>query len=132
MDKHRRDLLEAAGNPYMFVQGPSKDEEVEIRARSWVPSQNVKEESIMPKLEYPSLPVSPDPNNYCWGSKGIWNRELYSTSLSSGHLASASVSLFQLQQHIQSATRILDSYDVLRGEFVSLNAQVTQMQISLL
>lgn len=64
LDKHRRDLLEAAGNPHMFVQGPSKDEEVEIRARSWVPSQNVKEESIMPKLEYPSLPVSPDPNNY--------------------------------------------------------------------
>ena len=55
-------LVEAAGNLHMFVQGSSRDGEVEIKVKSEATSPKIKEESITLKLEY-SLPhISPDPN----------------------------------------------------------------------
>ena len=68
-------LLEVAGNLHMFVQGSSRDGEIKIKVKSEASSLKIKEESITPKLEYPSPPVSPDPNNYRWGSQEIWNRD---------------------------------------------------------
>ena len=65
----------AAGNPHMFVQGSSIDGEIRIKVKSEVSSPVIKEEPIMPKLEYLSPPVSPDPNNYHWGSQEIWYRD---------------------------------------------------------
>ena len=46
----------------MFVQGSSRDGEVEIKVKSEATSPKIKEESITLKLEYPLPHISPDPN----------------------------------------------------------------------
>ena len=66
--------MEAAGNPHLFMQGSSRDGGIKVKEELVEPSLEVKREpDITPKLEY-SLPVSPDPNNYRWGSQEIWNK----------------------------------------------------------
>ena len=68
--------MEVAGNPHLFVQGSSRDGEMEIKEELVEPSLKVKKEpDITLKLEYPSPLVSPDPNNYQWGSQEIWYRD---------------------------------------------------------
>ena len=68
--------MAAVRNPHVFVQGASRDGQIEIKVKSEAPSPILKRESITPKLEYPiSPPVSPDPNNYQWGSQEIWYRD---------------------------------------------------------
>ena len=76
LERCRERLMAAAQNPHMFVQGLGRDGQIEIQAKSEVPSPVLKRESITPKLEYPILPpISPDPNNFRWGSQEIWNRD---------------------------------------------------------
>ena len=64
--------MAAVGNPHMFMQGSNRDGDTEIKVKSEASSPKLKMEPITPKLEYPiSPPVSPDPNNYQWGSQEI-------------------------------------------------------------
>ena len=76
LDRCREWLMAAARNTHMFMQGLSGNAQIEIKVKSDVTSPIVKRESITPKLEYPiSPPVSPDPNDYRWGSREIWYRK---------------------------------------------------------
>ena len=69
-------LMAVARNLHMFMEGLSRDGQIEIKVKSEATSSVIKRASITPQLEYPiSPPVSPDPNNYQWGSQEIWYRD---------------------------------------------------------
>ena len=73
LEKCRQRLMAVAGNLHMFVQGLTRDGEVQIKVELEEPSKAIKKEpNVTPKLEYPLPPVSPDPNNYRLGSQEIW------------------------------------------------------------
>ena len=65
LERCKEQLLAVVRNPHMFMQGSSRNGQVEIKVKSEATSLVIKRELITPKLEYPiSPPVSPEPNNY--------------------------------------------------------------------
>ena len=98
LERCREWLMAVARNMHMFMQGLSRDGQIEIKVESEASSLVIMKESITPKLEYPMLPpVSPDPNNYWW-KFGIETNKILS-SIHLGDQASACVSPFQIFSH---------------------------------
>ena len=71
IEKSKRGIVGSSWKSTLVCSGI---EEVVMKVKSKASSPKIKEESITPKLEYLPPPVSPDPNNYCWGSQEIWNK----------------------------------------------------------
>ena len=102
MDEYRKRLMAAARNPHMFVQGSSRDGQIEIKVKSEASSLVIKRESITPKLEYLLYHLTPTTINGGLRKFGIGMNK-HSFSIYFRHQASACVSPFQT---ISTATTI--------------------------
>ena len=97
VEKNKRGFVGSIWKPTYVCSGIELRWRGGLKVKSEATSPRIKEESITLKLEYPLPPVSPNPNNYHWGSQEIWNRTNKHCTLyhSIRHLASASASPFQ-------------------------------------